>query len=154
MKAASATKKTFRLVETHVVANLTFSESLGGRKSAYREMLLEACQAGKIVNISDDDSYALTMFKLNAKKLRLRLTFAKDSGNLYIRAHRIEGELQRLFLLLREPRTFMELAGKKLELDLKSTLAEQTKSGNVRSDSRANIERFTLTEQGMKAITQ
>lgn len=148
-------KVKMQLVAAAKVSHLTFSDALGGRKSVYKDILVQACQSGQAIEITDGDSYALIQFKVTAKKLKLRLLYAKSEGSLYIKAVRIEGEVHRLFLLLREPRSVAELEGKKLELDLRTTLSEQTNTGLVKAVvGKDKTERYVLTEAGLKAMVQ
>jgi hypothetical protein len=117
-------------------------------------MLLEAVQSGKVIEVAKDDKYPLVQFKTQAKKLKLRLLFAKDGDSLFIKALRLEGDQHRLFLLLREPRTFAELEGKKLELDLKTTLASMVAAGTVEKKTSANGDRYALSRSGLQQIAQ
>ena len=130
-------------------ANLHFSDSVGGRGiSIYVKAISEALNTGGAVQIVSGDAYMKQQLKNAAKKLNLRLVYALEGEHLLVKPIAVEGEEQRLLLLLREPRTENELAGKKLELHLKDTLKKLAANGLA----HIHKEKWVLTERGMDAL--
>ena len=130
-------------------AHLHFSDSVGQRGiSVYTQKLSEALNTGGAVQIMAADAYMKHQLKTTAKKLNLKLVYALEGDFLYVKPIATDGDMKRLLLLLREPRTENELLGKKLELHLKNSLSK------LASDGLAHFykERWVLTERGMDAL--
>src|ERR1700677_4080670 len=122
--------KGVKLTVVKPAAHLHFTDSIGQRGiSIYTVKLSEALNSGGVVQILAADSYMKHQLKQTAKKLGLKLVYALDGEFLYVKPIALDGEQKRLLLLLREPRTENELAGKKLELDLKASLSQLAGSG-------------------------
>jgi hypothetical protein len=130
-------------------SNLHFSDSIGQRAvSVYTKALTEALNTGGAVVIMLADAYMKHQLKASAKKLGVRLVFAIDGDKLYVKPLVVEGDIKRLMLFLREPRTENELMGKKLELHLKNTLAKLAQDGVA----HFYRDKWVLTEKGLGAL--
>jgi hypothetical protein len=131
-------------------AGITFVDALvrGGRVSVYQQRITEALSTSGCVQIVVKDNYALMQLRKAAKALKVKLVYAISGEAMYIKPIAIEGEKQRLILLLRESRTLNYLRGKKLELHLENTLAELAKDGlaMVKGDE------WRLTLKGMDLL--
>ena len=127
---------------------LIFHESLGRRDSLYTKKLSEALQSGSCVKIVAGDAYLKSQFATAAKKLKVRLVFASDSGHLWIKPIAVEGELKRLVTWLREPRTVVELEGKRFELHLLNSLDQLKRDGLAHLGKQG----WVLTEKGMDVL--
>jgi hypothetical protein len=86
--------------------------------------------------------------KKTAAKLNVKLVYALDGDFLYIKPIAVDGDLKRLLLLLREPRTVNELMAKKLELHLQNSLSK------LAADGLAHLykEKWVLTEKGLNTL--
>jgi hypothetical protein len=116
-------------------AGLIFVDRIAGKDSIYVRKLQEALASSSVIQISAGDSYMRSQLRIAAKKIKARLVF-------------VEGESQRLMVLLREPRTLSELEAKRFELRLSATLAEFAKNG-IAHELRG---KWVLTEKGMDAL--
>ena len=142
-------KIVMRSVKLSTLPNtIVFSESLGGRASIYRDKLTQAVQNDEVIVIRSDDKYLLTMFKTVARKLSLKLAFATNGDEMFIKPMKVEGDQARLMLLLREPRTKAELEAKGLEVNLDAELRDGIKRGLIAERTG----RFNLTEAGRETI--
>ena len=144
MKRASKVK----LEVVKIPAGLVFVERLRGKESIYVRKLQEALASGSVVQISAGDAYMRSQLSQAAKKIKARLVFAAHGEFEYVKPLIVEGEAQRLMILLREPRTFAELEAKKLELHLTNTLADFAKNG-LAHEHRG---KWVLTEKGLDAL--
>jgi hypothetical protein len=130
-------------------AHLHFSDSVGQRGiSIYTQKLSEALNTGGVVQIMAADAYMKHQLKVTAKKLNVKLVYALDGEFLYVKPLAVDGDLKRLMLLLREPRSENELMSKKLELHLKNTLAKLAADGLA----HFHKEKWVLTEKGLDAL--
>lgn len=130
-------------------AHLHFSDSIGQRGiSIYVLKLSEALNTGGAVQIMASDAYMKYQLKAAAKKLALKLVYALDGEFLYVKPIAVDGDIKRLLLLLREPRTENELMAKKLELHLKNSLSKLAADGLA----HFHKEKWVLTEKGMGAL--
>ena len=143
-------KVVLKLADPARLGKISFYETIGARRSIYKDILNQSLQTDRPVEISVEDKYALTQLKQAAKLMKLRLVFGKDETYLYVKPLVIEGELQRLYLLLREPRTLSELQAKHLELNLKDTLE------NLIGSDQAKVVngKYALTEKGLRLIAK
>lgn len=153
MTTKRPTKTKLELVDFKLAPkNLIFDDGAGSRtrKSFYKDKLIDAAQKEQFICILKEDTYLLSQFKVKAKKLKLQLAFAEHGDNLYIKVMLLEGEMKKLFLWLREFRTFNELKGKNLELDLQNSLDESIKKGIVvyQRDKLA----YRLTDEGVQML--
>jgi hypothetical protein len=130
-------------------AHLHFSDSVGQRGiSIYTQKLSEALNTGGVVQIMAGDAYMKHQLKKSAEMLNLKLVYALDGECLYVKPLAVDGDLKRLMLLLREPRSENELMSKKLELHLKNTLAKLAADGLA----HFHKEKWVLTEKGLDAL--
>lgn len=130
-------------------SHLKFVESLGRRGvSVYVLKLTEALNSDSVVQIDAGDAYMKHQLNLAAKKLQIKLLYALDGKYLFIRPVLLDGELKRLMLWLREPRTSPELESKKFELHLSNSLA------SLARDAMAHCvkDKWVLTDKGKAAI--
>ena len=130
-------------------AHLHFSDTIGQRGiSIYMQKLSEAMNTGGAVQIMKDDAYMRHQLKKTAAKLNVKLVYALDGDFLYIKPIAVDGDLKRLLLLLREPRTVNELMAKKLELHLQNSLSK------LAADGLAHLykEKWVLTEKGLHTL--
>lgn len=137
-------------VVSHPPANLKFVDTIGQRykTSIYVRKLMEALNQSGYVVIMADDGYMRHQIRKAAGKLKLRLTYALDGDKLYIKPAQIEGEMKRLVVLLREPRTLAELEAKKLELHLDKTLSSMAADGTA----HLHKGKWVLTGKGMDLL--
>ena len=130
-------------------AHLHFSDSVGQRGiSIYTLKLTEALNKGECVQIMKDDAYMKHQLKATAKKLCLKLVYALDGDFLFVKPIAVDGDLKKLMLMLREPRTENELAAKKYELHLKNALAKLAADGLA----HFHREKWVLTEKGLDTL--
>jgi hypothetical protein len=130
-------------------AHLHFSDSVGQRGiSIYTQKLSEALNTGGVVQIMAGDAYMKHQLRKSAEKLNLKLVYALDGDFLYVKPLAVDGDLKRLMLLLREPRSENELMSKKLELHLKNALSKLAADGLA----QFHKEKWTLTEKGLDAL--
>jgi hypothetical protein len=127
---------------------LMFTEFIGRKDSVYVRKITEALSSASVISIAAADTYLRMQFQKAAKKLKMKLVFAQAGDLLYIKPIVIEGELKRLLLLLREPRTLVELQTKKLELHLENSLSGLAKDGLAHFQK----DKWKLTEKGMDAL--
>jgi hypothetical protein len=129
-------------------ASVRFSDSSYTAGSVYVQKLQEALNSDKAVKITTTDSYMRNQLRQAATKLKVKLLFANDGEFQWVKPVAVEGELKRLMLWLREPRTVAELEGKKFELHLSNSLQQLAK------DSLAVFakEKWALTDKGQKAV--
>jgi len=142
-----ATKVKLEVVKA--VAHLHFSETVGQRGiSIYTLKLSEALNSGGAVQIMAADAYMKHQLKATAKKLNLKLVYALEGEFLYVKPIAVDGDMKKLMLMLREPRTENELAAKKYELHLKNALAK------LAADGLAHLyrEKWVLTEKGLDTL--
>lgn len=138
-----------KLEVVKIPPGLHFSDSIGQRGvSIYVAKLSEALNSGGAIQVKADDGYMKTQLRMAAGKLKVKLVYALDGDSLYIKPLAIEGELKRLMVLLREPRSVPELQAKKFELHLSNTLAD------LASQTLAHLhkDKWVLTEKGMDAL--
>lgn len=130
-------------------AAIKFVETLGwGKGSVYALKLTEALNADACVLIKNDDAYMKHQLRVAAKKMKLRLVYGLSGDDLYIKPIMLDGELKRLMLWLREPRTVLELESKKLELDLQKALQQLARDGTA----QVVKDKWVLTEKGQKVL--
>lgn len=140
-------KVTFEVVKPHL--GLHFVESVGSKgTSIYITKVIEALNTGSAIKINVADSYLKNQIRATAKKLKFRLVYALEGDFLYMKPLKIEGEQERLILLLREPRTLDELKGKNLELHLANSLGDLAKNGLA----HLNKGKWVLTEKGFDQV--
>lgn len=142
-----ATKAKMEVVKP--AGHLHFSDSIGQRGiSIYLVKLTEALNTGGAVQIMKDDAYMKHQFKKTAKNLGVKLVYALDGDFLYIKPIALDGDLKRLMLLLREPRTLNELMAENLELHLQDTLSK------LAADGLAHLhkEKWVLTAKGLDTL--
>lgn len=146
MKAQSRPKN-IKLEVLPVPPLLRFEES-ARRDSLYRRKLEEAINSSGAIRIMLADKYMAHQFKAAAKKMHVKLLFADQGEFLWIKPVVVDGDVKRLILLLREPRSLMQLQGAKLELHLQNTLSQ------LAGDRVAHYhkEKWVLTEKGMDTL--
>ena len=118
------------------------------KDSIYTSKLLEAVNSDQVIKVLAEDKYLQSQLKTAAKKLHLRLVYAKDSGCVYVKPIKASDQEERLILLLREPRTVDELKAKKLELHVEDTLQRFAKLGTA----HLHKGKWVLTETGLDMI--
>ena len=127
-----------------------FVDELFRKDSIYCSKLTEALNSDCVVQAAKDDKYLINQLRTAAKKLKIRLVFAQSGEFILVKPIRSSGEEERLVLLLREPRTMIELQQTKppLELHLENTLQRMEKLGT------AHIHRgkWVLTEAGFDLL--
>lgn len=134
-------------------AGLIFTEAIRGTGGIYVKRLTQALSTDSVVQIAKDDKYMLNMLRAAARKLKVKVLLAEQGEFLYFKPLAVEGEHKRLMLLLREPRTDVELQAKKLELHLPNTLADLAKDGLAHQIANGgNKGKWALTERGMDAL--
>ena len=129
-------------------SHLFFKDSLSRRDSIYTNKLTEAVNTDSVILVLAADKYVQTQFKNAAKKLSLRLVFAEDGENVYIKPLAMTTDQKRLMLLLREPRTLAELQGSRLELHLPNTLADFAAKGIAHIVK----DKWVLTPKGVRSL--
>lgn len=127
---------------------LMFTEFIGRKDSVYVSKLTEALNSASVIAITASDMYFRQQLQNAAKKLKVKLVFAKQGELLYVKPIAVDGELRRLILLLREPRALVELQAKKLELHLENSLAGLAKDGLA----HFRKEKWQLTEKGLDTL--
>lgn len=128
-------------------AHLHFSDTIGQR-GIYTQKLSEALNTGGVVLIMAGDAYMKHSLKKAAAALNMKLMYALDGDFLYVKPLVVDGDLKRLLLLLREPRTENELMAKKLELHLRNSLAKLAGDGLA----HFHKEKWVLTEKGLDTL--
>lgn len=138
-------KVSFKLVRP--TSTMIFNESLG-KASIYVAKLNEAVNSDHVIQVAEGDTYMLQQLRAAAKKIPLRLVFAKDNGCVFVKPIRQSGEEDRLVALLREPRTVDELRAKRLELDIEGALQRLARGGFAHIFKG----KWVLTESGMDLV--
>jgi len=129
-----------------------FTDDLIRRNSIYTQKLQAALETDQCVVILEADKYLATQFKSAANKLKIRLTFARVGDRIYIRPVRPSDQEERLILLLRTPRTLVELQAVRppLELHIEDALTRMAGHGTAH-----NLKgKWVLTEKGMDLLPQ
>ena len=129
-------------------ANLVFGENMFRKDSVYGMKLLEALRTDSVVRVMATDNYTIGQFRTRAKTLGLRLVFAKDDTYVYIRPIQLNEDHRKLLLLLREPRSMMELESKHLEMNLKAELDGYIAKGLI----KVVAGKYAVTTQGAAFI--
>lgn len=101
-----------------------------------------------VLKINAGDQSSLTQLRTQAKKDGLTLLFARSGDHVFIRAFIPSEALNRLVLLLREPRTINELRRSKLELNLEGELQALIAHGHAQH--RAG--KYQLTDRGQEEL--
>ena len=101
-----------------------------------------------LMKIGQDDASALMQLRKHAKACGLLLMFAKADGFLFVKGFIPSEEQQRLYLLLREPRTVDELKTKGLQMGLVGELQELQNRGHA----QIHRGKWQLTEAGSAAL--
>ncbi len=130
-------------------SHLKFVDSLGRRGvSVYVLKLTEALNSDSVVQIDAGDAYMKHQLTMAAKKIQVKLLYALEGKSLFIKPVLLDGEMKRLMLWLREPRTPAELESKKFELHLSNSLA------SLARDAMAHCvkDKWVLTDKGKAAI--
>lgn len=145
-------KPKIKVVDNH--PNLVFSESLGRFDGFYKTTIMEALQGDRLINILKADKYALQQFKTAAGKLKLKLVFAVDGDNLYIKPISISEDVKKMYLVLREWRTMVDLEtrARDWELNLKAEISKAIKDKLVYTKGSGLELQYKLTEKGMQAL--
>jgi hypothetical protein len=131
---------------------LCFSDSVGRSDSVYQRMVVQALNAGQAVKIMANDAYMRHQLKKAAEKLKVKLVYAAAGEELYVKPIAIDGELKRLVLLIREPRTISEIQSAKLELHVENSLSGLAKDGLAHVKTIRGEQRWTLTEKGFGTL--
>ena len=137
-----------KLEVVKIPAGLVFAERVGVGNSIYVQKLQQALGTGSVIQIAAGDSYMRSQLRTAAKKIKARLVFAVSGEFEYVKPLIVEGEAQRLMVLLRAPRTLAELESKKFELHLSHTLADFAKNGLAHEHNG----KWVLTEKGLDAL--
>ncbi len=101
-----------------------------------------------VLRIVADDQSSLTQLRTQAKKDGLTLLFARSGDDVYVRAFIPSEAINRLVLLLREPRTLNELRAAKLELNIEPEL--QTLIAHGHAQTRGG--KYHLTDRGQEEL--
>jgi len=119
-----------------------------GSGGIYLQALLQASKLDKVIAVESTDKYQMAQLREKAKKAKLALTFAVIGDTIYVKPTNNGAEVKRLMLLLRDKRSIVYLEAQKLQLDLKSTLADlsEKRLAHMIRDS------WVLTEKGMDSV--
>lgn len=145
-----AKAKTFKcdVVKAKDVADLRFSTSLARGGFWESKINLLRGDPDAILKINADDQSSLTQLRTKAKKLGLTLLFARNGEHVFVRAWVPSEDQTRLALLLREPRTLLELRNAKLELNVEQEAQRLIAQGHALH--RAG--KYQLTEKGLDEL--
>ncbi len=140
-------------VVTQLPVGLIFADQIARKDSLYIFKLQEAIDKQGAIEVLSTDKYLQMQIRKTALKMNIRLLWATSNGNVYIKPIIPSGYEERLYLLLREPRTMDELKAAKLELDLKSTLEKLIMNGLGNYISKGvHVGKFQLTERGINTL--
>jgi hypothetical protein len=146
--AAKAKSFKCEVVKAKDLPEVRFAATLGrGGFWANKINLLRGDQDA-ILKIQADDQSSLTQLRTQAKKDGLTLLFARHEDYVFVRAFVPSEAVNRLVLLLREPRTMNELRGAKLELNIETEVQSLIAHGHAQH--RAG--KYQLTDRGQEEL--
>lgn len=145
-----AKAKSFKceVVKVKDVPNVRFAATLGRGGFWAQKINVLRGDPEAALKIQADDQSSLTQLRTQAKKDGLTLLFARDGDYVFVRAFVPSEALNRLVLLLREPRTMNELRTSKLELNLETEVQALIAHGHAQH--RAG--KYQLTDRGQEEL--
>jgi hypothetical protein len=132
-------------------SKLIFQDSINKGRGFWFDKLVEMRNApGSALKLLASDKSSLSQVKTKAKALGMRLLYAADGEFVCVKLVELAGDLERLMLLLREPRGLNELRGQTppLELDLTHELQRLGRRGQAVEKAG----KWQLTAEGQAVV--
>ncbi len=149
MPKQSSRKFVCDIVPQRDFASLVFTKSLSRQGFWIGKLQELKASPGKLLKIKAEDQSSLTQIRNKARLVGMDLAYAREGEYVFIKFIELTEEVQRLMLLLREPRTISELQAARIEgLNLQQTLQDMASDGLV----ALTKSKWQLTDRGVDKL--